>query len=148
MARLAQGVVEEVRAASPDREIDFDLGPLTNVPGDTALLRQVWTNLLGNAVKFTGPVEHAAIEVRSEHVDGECRFTVRDNGVGFDPAYAEKLFQPFSRLHPTADFEGTGIGLAIVARIVARHGGRVWAKGSPGQGALFGFSIPRHLEAA
>jgi PAS domain S-box-containing protein len=148
MARLARGVAEELGVASPGRVIAIDVGPLADVPGDAGLLRQVWVNLLGNAVKFTRPVEHATVEVRSERADGECRFTVRDNGVGFDPTYLDKLFAPFSRLHATADFEGTGIGLAIVARIVARHGGRVWAEGSPGEGALFGFSIPERLEAA
>jgi PAS domain S-box-containing protein len=148
MARLARGVAEELGAACPGRVIAIDVGPLADVPGDAGLLRQVWANLLGNAVKFTRPVEHATVEVRSERANGEFRFTVRDNGVGFDPAYLDKLFAPFSRLHATADFEGTGIGLAIVARIVARHGGRVWAEGAPGEGALFGFSIPEHLEAA
>jgi signal transduction histidine kinase len=148
MAHLAQGVVEELRAASPEREIAIDLGPLTDVPGDTGLLRQVWVNLLGNAVKFSAPVEAPRIQVRSDRIDGECRYTVRDNGVGFDPTYADKLFQPFSRLHPTAEFEGTGIGLAIVARIVTRHGGRVWAEGSPRGGATFGFALPTRTEAA
>jgi signal transduction histidine kinase len=148
MAGLARSVADEVRAASPEREIAFDVGPLAAVPGDAALLRQVWANLLGNALKFSGPVAHAAVEVRSEQVDGESRYTVRDNGVGFDPAYADQLFAPFSRLHPTADFEGTGIGLAIVARIVTRHGGRVWADGTPGGGATFGFALPSDTEAA
>ena len=148
MARLAGAVAEELLAAHPGREIAFDVGPLSDVPGDAALLRQVWANLLGNAVKFSGPTEHAMVEVRSERVDGECRYSVRDNGVGFDPAYLGKLFAPFSRLHPTADFEGTGIGLAIVARIVGRHGGRVWADGTPGGGATFGFALPTGTEAA
>jgi signal transduction histidine kinase len=105
-------------------------------------LGQVWTNLIGNAVKFTRPMEPSRIEVRCRRRDGECRYTVRDNGVGFDPAYADKLFQPFQRLHQTSEFEGTGIGLAIVARIVHRHGGRVWAESAPGEGATFGFSLP------
>jgi signal transduction histidine kinase len=147
MARLAQSVADEVQTAEPDREITFDIGRLAHVPGDAALLRQVWVNLLGNAVKFSMPVAHATVEVRSEQVEGECRYTVRDNGVGFDPAYLDKLFVPFSRLHPTADFEGTGIGLAIVARIVTRHGGRVWADGTPGGGATFGFALPTGTEA-
>jgi len=148
MARLAQSVADEIRTAEPDRVISFDVGALADVPGDAGLLRQVWANLLGNAVKFTRPVEHATVEVRSERADGEFRFTVRDNGVGFDPAYLDKLFAPFSRLHPTAEFEGTGIGLAIVARIVTRHGGRVWADGTPGGGATFGFALPTGKEAA
>ena len=148
MARLAQSVVDEIRTAEPDREIAFDVGSLADVPGDAALLRQVWVNLLGNAAKFSRPVEAPGIEVRSERSDGECRYTVRDNGVGFDPTYVDKLFVPFSRLHPTAEFEGTGIGLAIVARIVNRHGGRVWAEGAPGAGATFGFALPTGTGAA
>ena len=148
MARLARGIAEELGATSPGRAIAIDVGPLAEVPGDAGLLRQVWANLLGNAVKFSAPVEAPRIQVRSDRIDGECRYTVRDNGVGFDPTYADKLFLPFSRLHPTAEFEGTGIGLAIVARIVTRHGGRVWAEGSPRGGALFGFSIPADEEAA
>jgi light-regulated signal transduction histidine kinase (bacteriophytochrome) len=148
MAHLAQSVAEELRDASPGRAIAIDVGPLAEVLGDAGLLRQVWANLLGNAVKFTGPVEHATVEIRSEQVDGECLYTIRDNGVGFDPAYLDKLFLPFSRLHATAEFEGTGIGLAIVARIVTRHGGRVWADGTAGGGATFGFALPTMAEAA
>jgi PAS domain S-box-containing protein len=148
MASLARSVADELRAAEPDREIAFDIGPLVAAPGDAALLRQVWANLLGNAAKFTGQAEHATVEVRSEQSDGECRYAVRDNGVGFDSAYLDMLFMPFSRLHPTAEFEGTGIGLAIVARIVGRHGGRVWAEGAPGAGATFGFALPTMTEAA
>ena len=123
MGRLALGMAEELQVASPDREIAFDIGPLADAPGDSALLRQVWANLLGNAVKFSGKVRHPAIEVRSERRDGMCRYTVRDNGVGFDATYVGKLFTPFQRLHATSEFGGTGIGLAIVARIVQRHGG-------------------------
>ena len=148
MAGLARSVADELRAADPEREIAFDVGPLADAPGDAALLRQVWVNLLGNAAKFSGPSENARVEVRSEQSDGECRYTVSDNGVGFNLAYADNLFAPFSRLHPAADFEGTGIGLAIVARIVNRHGGRVWAEGAPGAGATFGFALPTGTEAA
>jgi PAS domain S-box-containing protein len=148
MAGLARSVAEELQVAQPDREIVFDIGPLADAPGDAPLLRQVWVNLLGNAVKFSLPVEAPRVEVRSDQSDGEYRYTVRDNGVGFDPTYVDKLFVPFSRLHPTAQFEGTGIGLAIVARIVGRHGGRVWADGTPGNGATFGFALPTRMEAA
>ena len=142
MGRLARSVADGCSAASPGRAIEFDIGPLFGAPGDPGLLGQVWTNLIGNAVKFTRPMEPSRIEVRCRRRDGECRYTVRDNGVGFDPAYADKLFQPFQRLHQTSEFEGTGIGLAIVARIVHRHGGRVWAESAPGEGATFGFSLP------
>jgi PAS domain S-box-containing protein len=146
MEHLARSVFDELCAAAPERAIAFDVGPLARVSGDQALLRQVWVNLLGNAVKFTGPVEQPRIEVRCEPISGECRYTVHDNGVGFDPLYADKLFRPFQRLHASSEFEGTGIGLAIVARIVQRHDGRVWAEGSPGVGATFGFSLPEHQE--
>ncbi len=146
MDGLARAVAAELRRAEPGRTIEVAIAELCTVPGDAALLRQVWANLLGNAIKFTRPVAQARIEVRCEQASGACRYTVRDNGVGFDPAYADNLFRPFSRLHPSAEFEGTGIGLAIVARIVARHGGTVWADGAPGQGATFGFSVPEQLE--
>jgi PAS domain S-box-containing protein len=146
MEHLARSVAEELRAAEPGRAIALDVGQLCRVSGDQALLRQVWMNLLGNAVKFTGPVEGPRIEVRCDRVSGECRYTVHDNGVGFDPLYADKLFQPFQRLHSTSEFDGTGIGLAIVARIVQRHGGRVWAEGKPATGATFGFSLPDEKE--
>jgi light-regulated signal transduction histidine kinase (bacteriophytochrome) len=135
-------VADECSSAAPGRAIEFDIGPLHRAHGDPGLLRQVWANLIGNAVKFTRKVERPRIEVRCRRRDGECCYTVRDNGVGFDPAYADKLFQPFQRLHQTSEFEGTGIGLAIVARIVHRHGGRVWAESAPGEGATFGFSLP------
>jgi PAS domain S-box-containing protein len=148
MNRLVRATVEEMRAAEPTCDITCDIGDLCAVPGDPALLRQVWTNLLGNAAKFSRSVAGPRVEVRCERGDGECRYTVRDNGVGFDPVYVDKLFKPFSRLHPTAEFEGTGIGLAIVARIVGRHGGRVWAEGTPGGGALFGFALPAERETA
>ena len=146
MEHLVRSVAEELRAAEPGRAIALDVGQLCPVSGYQALLRQVWMNLLGNAVKFTGPVAGPQIEVRCERISGECRYSVRDNGVGFDPLYADKLFQPFQRLHPMSEFEGTGIGLAIVSRIVQRHGGRVWAEGRPGAGATFGFSLPEQKE--
>lgn len=144
--RLARSVSEELRAAEPERAIEVDIGPLGGTLGDSGLLRQVWVNLLGNAFKFTRPMDPSRIEVRCRRSDGECQYTVRDNGVGFDPAYADKLFQPFQRLHQTSKFEGTGIGLAIVARIVRRHDGQVWAEGTPGAGATFGFSLPEQKE--
>jgi PAS domain S-box-containing protein len=142
MGVQARSVAAECSAAAPGRAIEFDIGSLHRAPGDPGLLRLVWTNLIDNAVKFTRPVERPRIEVRCRRREGECRYTVRDNGVGFDPAYVDNLFKPFQRLHQTAEFEGTGIGLAIVARIVHRHGGRVWAESAPGEGATFGFSLP------
>jgi signal transduction histidine kinase len=146
MERLARSVAEELQTAEPGRGLMFELHDLCPAIGDQALLRQVWTNLLANAAKFTRPVADARVAVSCELTDGECRYQVRDNGVGFDGAYADKLFRPFQRLHPTTDFEGTGIGLAIVARIIERHGGRVWAEGTPGRGATFGFALPAARE--
>lgn len=142
MVRLVKSVLEDLSLAEPERPIAFDVGPLCPAWGDQALLSHVWANLLGNAAKFSGPADQPAIEVRCTDGAGECRYTVRDNGIGFDQAYADRLFEPFQRLHPAAEFEGTGIGLAIVSRIVRRHGGRVWAESSPGNGATFGFALP------
>ena len=146
MHGLARSVAEELREAEPARSITFDIGPLCPVAGDAALLRQVWVNLLDNAVKFTRRVEQPSIAVTCERREGACRYSVRDNGVGFDPLYASKLFQPFQRLHKATEFEGTGIGLAIASRIVQRHGGSMWAVGAVGIGATFGFSIPGEKE--
>ncbi len=111
--------------------------------GDAALLRQVWANLLSNAVKYTRPREQARIEVGCDPGQPEAHaFFVRDNGVGFEMKYASHLFGVFQRLHRTEEFEGTGIGLANVRRIIARHGGRTWAQGEPNVGATLWFSLP------
>jgi PAS domain S-box-containing protein len=147
MDGLVRSVCEALRSEAPERPIEFDVGSLGSVPGDQALLRQVWTNLIGNALKFTRLVERPRIEVRCDRASGVCRYTVRDNGAGFDAMHADRLFQPFQRLHEESEFEGAGIGLAIVARIVQRHGGQVWAEGAPGVGATFGFSLPEDAEA-
>jgi PAS domain S-box-containing protein len=124
------------------RHIEWVIGELPPVRGDYALLRQVWANLLENAVKFTRPKAAARIEVSGREEKGEIVFVVADNGVGFDMRYVDKLFGVFQRLHSQEEFEGTGIGLATVQRIVARHGGRVWAEGTVDGGATFRFSIP------
>ena len=117
------------------------MGQLADAPGDPELIRQVWENLIGNAVKFSADRADARVRVESQTAAGEVIYHVRDNGVGFDMAYAGKLFGVFQRLH-AAEFPGTGIGLAIVARIVERHGGRVWADGRVGDGACFSFTLP------
>jgi len=109
---------------------------------DPELMRQVFTNLIGNAVKFANRTQHPRVEVAAHTVDGEDVFLVRDNGVGFDPAAAQRLFKPFQRLHDRS-YEGFGVGLSIVKRIVDRHGGRVWAEGTPGAGASFYFTLGR-----
>ncbi len=142
MTALAQEAFDEARAAVPERRIDFRLGALPGARGDRAMVRQVLVNLISNAVKFTGPREEAVIEVAGRVEDGQCVYQVKDNGVGFDMQYADKLFGVFKRLHSAQEFEGTGIGLAIVKRIVNRHGGRVWAEGKLGEGATIGFTLP------
>lgn len=123
-------------------ETRWHIGPLPPVTADLALLTQVWLNLLGNAAKYSRQAQPPEIAVTGAAGEREVVFRVRDNGVGFDPRYADKLFRVFSRLHPETEFSGTGVGLALVERIVARHGGRVWAEGALGQGATFSFSLP------
>ncbi|WP_045234104.1 ATP-binding protein [Deinococcus pimensis] len=140
-------VVEEVRAdltrGSDRTDVEWIIHDLPVVRGDIPTLRQVVTNLLANALKYTRTREHARIEIRHERRDREDVITVTDNGVGFNPRYADKLFGVFQRLHAAHAFEGTGIGLANVKRIVSRHGGHVWARGEEDQGATFAFSLPR-----
>lgn len=130
------------RAVASEWNVAIEVHPLPPARGDAALLRQVFANLLGNAVKYSRGREPARVEVSGGVRDGERRYEVRDNGVGFEPQYAHKLFGVFQRLHSAREFEGTGVGLSVVRRIVERHGGRVWAEGRPGEGAVFGFSLP------
>lgn len=151
-----QSLVQETRAmldANGEADMEQDGGgqppvewritPLPVVVADENMMRQVWLNLLGNAVKYSARSEPAVIEVDCRTTpEGERHFSVRDNGVGFDMAYADKLFGVFQRLHKASDFPGTGIGLASVRRVVARHGGRVWAESEPGRGATFHFILP------
>ncbi|HEU5039935.1 MAG TPA: ATP-binding protein, partial [Gemmatimonadales bacterium] len=146
MGQLVGEVARDVMAEASGRQVDWRLGALPTVTGDLMLLRQVWRNLLSNAVKYTRPRDQAVIEVWSEPSDGELTFGVRDNGVGFEMQYVEKLFGVFQRLHRMEEFEGTGIGLANVRRIVSRHGGRTWATGAVGEGATFFFTLP-HRQA-
>ena len=148
MTELAREVYEEVRGAAPaERNIVFDMGNLPQASGDRAMLRQVWVNLLSNAVKYSGRRSVAGIEVGSSAAIGENTYWVKDNGAGFDMRCAGKLFGVFQRLHGEAEFEGTGIGLAIVKRIVTRHGGAVWAESTPGAGATFYFTLPAKKHA-
>jgi PAS domain S-box-containing protein len=142
-----QSLVEQARALSeaevPERRIRWNIAPLPMVIGDENMLRTVWQNLLGNAVKYTGQREVAHIEVSVQQDNhGDYEFTVTDDGAGFDMQYADKLFGVFQRLHRSSEFPGNGIGLANVRRIVVRHGGRVWAEAEPGHGARFHFSLP------
>jgi signal transduction histidine kinase len=138
---IVDRVVAALQAAAPDRAMTVKIGALPVCEGDEALLDQVLVNLLGNAWKFTAGGKTPSVEIGSETASGATVYFVRDNGVGFDGAYAEKIFEVFHRAHPSDDFPGTGVGLAIVKRIVARHGGRVWAESEPGKGATFRFTL-------
>jgi signal transduction histidine kinase len=139
-AQVDEAVAEISRSAVGP--IEWRRGPMPEVAGDPAMLRQVWLNLLSNAVKFSRKRTPPRIEIGAETVGGEVRCFVRDNGVGFDARYAHKLFGVFQRLHRATEFEGNGIGLASVQRIVSRHRGRVWAESVLDQGAVFWFSLP------
>lgn len=121
----------------------IDIPFLGSCPGDPGMIRQVWMNLLGNAIKYSARKEHAVIKILLQEEDTRYIYSIRDNGVGFDMAYADKLFGVFQRLHPSDEFEGTGVGLALVNRIVRKHGGETWAEGEVGAGATFYFSIPK-----
>lgn len=142
MAELVRSTFEELASATSREFVEFRVAEIPDAVGDPALLKQVWVNLLSNALKYSAGRRPAVIEVVGEVESGEARYHVIDNGVGFDPNHGHKLFGVFQRLHVAEEFEGTGVGLAIVKRIVARHGGRVWAEGRPGEGATFHFAIP------
>jgi two-component system, chemotaxis family, sensor kinase Cph1 len=143
MTELAKTAFEEQKVASgKKRDISFNLGELPAAYGDKRLITQVFHNLFANSIKFTRNQPAATIEVGCQPGAGEDIFFVRDNGVGFDMNHAQKLFGTFQRLHAATDFEGSGIGLATVRRIIERHGGRVWAEAEPNKGATFYFSLP------
>jgi len=142
MEALAREALEELKPLAEGRSLSVDIEPLPIARGDRAMLCQVWGNLLSNALKFTRPKPAAHIEVGGRTEGAEQIYWVRDNGVGFDMQYADKLFGISQRLHGVEEFEGVGIGLAIVKRVVARHGGRVWAEGKVGEGAMFSFALP------
>ena len=142
MKKLVAGVWEELKPEMAGRDVHLDIGDLPPAEGDPAMMHQVVFNLLSNAVKFTQQRSDARIEVGGQAGEQEAVYHVKDNGVGFDMQYADKLFGVFQRLHGVDEFEGTGIGLAIVKRIVAKHGGRVWAEGRVGEGATIYFALP------
>jgi signal transduction histidine kinase len=142
MEGLAREVFEELLRTANGRDLTVEIKPLPPAHGDHAILRQVWVNLLGNAIKFTRRNPAAAIQIGSYAEGKEIVYFVKDNGAGFDMQYAGKLFGVFQRLHSVEEFEGTGIGLAIVKRIITRHGGRVWAEGKVNKGATIYFALP------
>ncbi len=141
-AALVRGCINELLPATADRRVDVRVGDLPDCEADPALLKQVWLNLLANALKYSGKKDAAVVEVGSTLTPDGPAYFVRDNGVGFDMRYADKLFGVFQRLHRAEEYEGTGVGLAIVQRMIHRHGGRVWADAEPGRGATFFFTLP------
>jgi PAS domain S-box-containing protein len=138
---LVEEIIAELQKQIHDRDVNWCLGPLARANCDRALLRQALWNLLSNAVKFTSKCKQAVIEVGETRLDEQRVLFVRDNGVGFNMKYADKLFGVFQRLHLQEEFEGTGVGLAIVHRIILKHGGRIWAQSEPGLGATFFFTL-------
>jgi signal transduction histidine kinase len=143
MKDLAHPIFHELTTPEMRRKIDFHLGDLCNASGDPTLLRQVWMNLISNAIKFSSHRERPVISITCREEEDRTVFCVKDNGAGFNMKYAGKLFGVFQRLHSAKEFEGTGVGLAIVQRIVHRHGGQVWAEGETDKGATFFFSLPK-----
>ncbi len=143
LTALAQAIAERLREAEPDRRVDVRIRPGLSTVGDGQLLRIALENLLENAWKFSARQVEARIEFGVTHLPGEPAYFIRDNGAGFDMSYADRLFTPFQRLHLTSEFPGAGVGLATVQRIIYRHGGRIWAEGSVGQGATFHFTLGR-----
>ena len=144
MRELAASIFAELMLGHEGPRPRLVLGPLPTVSGDEAMLRIVWTNLLGNAMKFSRTRERPVIKVGVRQGTHKDTFWVEDNGVGFLPSQGAKLFKTFQRLHRADGFEGHGLGLAIVRRIIERHGGRVWARGEPDRGAVLGFELPTH----
>jgi two-component system, sensor histidine kinase and response regulator len=143
MNDLVNETLQDLTSDTQGRKIDWKIDPLPEVVGDRSMLKQVWVNLLSNAAKYTRRRDDAAVEVRCERTPaGEMEFSVHDNGAGFDMKHVDKLFGVFQRLHREEEYEGTGIGLANVRRIVHRHGGRTWAEGKLNEGAIIYFTLP------
>src|SRR5436853_3130587 len=143
MEELAKGVFDEIQTANKERALVLELQALPPAFGDRTMIQQVLYNLVSNAFKFTRPKQNPSIEIGFQESANQHTYYVRDNGVGFDMQYSNKLFGVFQRLHNVEEFEGAGVGLALVQRIVLRHGGRVWAEGKVNEGATFYFSLPK-----
>jgi light-regulated signal transduction histidine kinase (bacteriophytochrome) len=142
MTALAGSVAQELAGDEGSRRTVIEIAPLPRAMGDEAMMRQVWANLIANAVKFSAPRPTPRVSIIGQAGDGEVVYHVRDNGVGFDMAYVEKLFGVFNRLHRADEFPGVGVGLALTRRIILRHGGRIWAESDGDAGAVFHFALP------
>jgi light-regulated signal transduction histidine kinase (bacteriophytochrome) len=138
---LVAEVLDDLAGERQGRDVRVTVGGMAPCRADPALLKQVFANLIGNALKFTRTRDVAEVEIGSAEEGGSTVYFVRDNGVGFDQKYAGTLFQVFHRLHDAREYEGTGVGLAIVQRVVDRHGGRIWVESEPGQGTTFFFTL-------
>jgi light-regulated signal transduction histidine kinase (bacteriophytochrome) len=141
LSELVRAIAEELRSTQPNREVEFVIQPDITDSGDKSLLRILLQNLLGNAWKYTTKTKNVKIEFSINKLEGKTVYFIKDNGAGFDMTYRDKLFKPFQRLHSNSDYPGTGIGLAIVQRIISRHGGKIWAEGKIGEGATFYFTL-------
>jgi len=142
MESIIRNVIEELTTPENLKRIHIRIDPLPEVQVDVVLMKQVWINLISNAIKYTSRREKAMIEISSVTGEKEITFKIRDNGTGFEMQYVDKLFGVFQRLHTDKEFEGTGVGLAIVKRIINRHGGQIWATGKVNEGAEFCFTLP------
>ncbi|MEO7924456.1 MAG: ATP-binding protein, partial [Chitinophagaceae bacterium] len=139
---LVDEVIAELKKEEPSRKFKITVKSLENIKGDRNMLKQVFINLISNAFKYTGKKEEAIIEIGSRLEDDQCTYYVKDNGAGFDMKYYDKLFGVFQRLHSSNEFEGNGVGLAIIQKIISKHSGKVWAEGKVDEGACFFISLP------
>ncbi|MGZ3930713.1 MAG: sensor histidine kinase [Bacteroidia bacterium] len=147
MNSLVYAVITDIKQQQPALKCSIRTNPLPELQADVGMMRIVLTNLISNAIKYSSKKEHPEVEIGAFKKDDEDVFFIKDNGAGFDMRYYSKLFGIFQRLHGTSEFEGTGVGLAIVQRIITRHGGSVWAEGKTDEGATFFFSIPKKQPA-
>jgi light-regulated signal transduction histidine kinase (bacteriophytochrome) len=145
MNEFVRQIADEIVSGVKGHIIDLNIKPLCNVQGDFSMIRQVWINLLTNALKYSEKKERSTIEIGCIHsIESKKTFYVRDNGAGFDMAYSHKLFGVFQRLHKEQEFEGTGVGLALTKRIIEKHGGEIWAEARVNEGATFYFTLPAY----
>lgn len=142
MTTMINIIVQDFKNQPHNNTVDFIIKPVEDIEGDNSMLKQVITNLISNAVKYSGKKEKAIIEIGSFQKNNTIVYYIKDNGAGFDMKYYDKLFGVFQRLHSASEFEGTGVGLALVQRIIKKHQGEVWAEAEPEKGATFYFSLP------